>query len=317
MTATIATEIDVLDVEAAGPGARWETAVRDVSGPMTVQHRKRRGNATRLRSRDVGDLQLADWDCPPLQSVLSLGKDRAAERDVVVVVAGDWGDERLSFAGTDAALVNGTVVVATGGYDGDGFSVPERVRKRTLTLPRAALLAAGCDANIPGCVVVEQDRPLVGVLFTTLDQVWSRLLAMHPSEIEAARRALVALTVGIIRAETGSVTGRSALAALRAQIDNWITRNLRSGPIHIEDLAAAHNVSTRTIHRAFSLTGDTMTALVRARRMAAVREELVNSDMTIATIAHRWCYYDPSHLRREFHRCFGVSPSEYRESHGC
>jgi AraC-like DNA-binding protein len=195
--------------------------------------------------------------------------------------------------------------------------VPERVRKRTLTLPRAALLAAGCDANIPGCLVLEQDRPLVGVLFTTLDQVWSRLPAMHPSEIEATRRALVALTVGIIRAETGSVTGRSAVAALRAQIDNWITRNLRSGPIHIEDLAAAHNVSTRTIHRAFSLTGDTMTAVVRARRMAAVREELVNSNMTIATIAHRWCYYDPSHLRREFHRCFGVSPSEYRESHGC
>ena len=79
-------------------------------------------------------------------------------------------EERLPFGGTDTPLVNGTVVVATGGYDGDGVSVPERVRKRTLTLPRAALVAAGCDANIPGCVVVEQDRPLVGVLFTTLDR---------------------------------------------------------------------------------------------------------------------------------------------------
>ncbi|QYB00495.1 AraC family transcriptional regulator (plasmid) [Rhodococcus sp. USK10] len=317
MTATAPTEIEVLDFEAAGPRARWETAVRDVSGLMTVQHRTRRGNATRLRSRNVGDLQLADWDCPPLHSVLSLGKDRDAERDVVVVVAGDWGDERLSFAGTDPALVNGTVVVATGGYDGDGFAVPERVRKRTLTLPRAVLVAAGCDANIPGCLVLEQDRPLVGVLLRVLDEAWSRVPGMTTSEVEATRRALVALTAGIIRAETGSVTGRSAVAALRAQIDNWITRNLRSGPIHIEDLAAAHNVSTRTIHRAFSLTGDTMTAVVRARRLAAVREELVNSNMTIATIAHRWCYYDPSHLRREFHRCFGVSPSEYRESHGC
>jgi AraC family transcriptional activator of tynA and feaB len=317
MTATAATEIDVLDFEAIESGARWEAAVRDVLGPMTVRLLQRRSNAGRFRSREVGDLQFADWDCPPLEGVVSLGEARDAQRDVVVVLAGYGGEERLSFAGTDAALVNGTVVVATGGYDGDGFSVPERVRKRTLTLPRVVLLAAGCDANIPGCLVLEQDRPLVGVLLMVLDQVWSRLPAMHPSEIEATRRALVALTAGIIRAETGSFTDRSGLPALRAQIDNWITRNLRSGPIHIEDLAAAHNVSTRTIHRAFSLTGDTMTAVVRARRMAAVREELVNSNMTIATIAHRWCYYDPSHLRREFHRSFGVSPSEYRESHGC
>ena len=113
------------------------------------------------------------------------------------------------------------------------------------------------------------------------------------------------------------MTPRSGLPALRAQIDDWIDNNLRSGPIHVEALAAAHNVSARTIHRAFSLTGDTMTAVVRARRLAAVREDLVHTDMTIATIAHRWCYYDPSHLGREFRRHFGVSPSEYRESHGC
>ncbi|NMN98373.1 AraC family transcriptional regulator [Antrihabitans stalactiti] len=295
MTVTAATEIDVLDFVAAGSEDRWETAVRSGSGPTTVPHGTRRGNAIRLHAREIGDLQLADWDCPPLHNVLSLGNARDAEREVVVVVAGERREERPSF----------------------GVPVQKRVRKITLTLPRAALLAAGCDANVPGCLMLEQDRPLVGVLFTVLDQVSSGLPAMHPSEIEATRRALVALTAGIIRAETGSVTSRSALAALRAQIDNWITRNLRSGPIHIEDLAATHNVSTRTIHRAFSLTGDTMSAVVRARRMAAVREELVNSNMTIATIANRWCYYDASHLRREFHRCYGVSPSEYRESHGC
>jgi hypothetical protein len=33
MTATAATEIDVLDVEAARSGARWEAAVSDTLGP--------------------------------------------------------------------------------------------------------------------------------------------------------------------------------------------------------------------------------------------------------------------------------------------
>jgi len=178
-------------------------------------------------------------------------------------------------------------------------------------------VAAGCDANIPSCLVLEHDRPLVGVLLMVIDEVWSRVPAMNASEVEATRGTLVTLTAGVIRAGSGPVTPRSGLPALRAQIDDWIDNNLRSGPIHVETLAAAHNVSTRTVHRAFSLTGGTMTAVVRARRLAQVREDLVHTDMTIATIAHRWCYYDPSHLGREFRRHFGVSPSEYRESHGC
>jgi AraC-like DNA-binding protein len=51
--------------------------------------------------------------------------------------------------------------------------------------------------------------------------------------------------------------------------------------------------------------------------LAPVREDLVHTDMTIATIAHRWSYQDPSHLGWDFRRHVGVWPSEYGESHGC
>lgn len=318
MTATAATDIDVLGFEPAGSGTRWELAVSDVLGPVAVPMRQRWGDAARFRSRELGDLLLADWDCPPLDGVLSLGKARDEQRDVVVVLAGVAGEEWPSGARKAAALNRRLVAVAgDDGDDGDGFRLPERVVERTLTLPRTVLVAAGCDANIPACLVLEQDRPLVGVLAMVLDEVWSRLPAMSAWEVEATRGTLVTLTAGVIRAGSGSVTPRSGLPALRAQIDEWITNNLRSGPIRIEDLAAAHSVSARTVHRTFSLTGDTLTAVVRARRLAAVREDLVHTDMTIAKIAHRWCYYDASHLGREFRRYFGVSPSEYRDCHGC
>ena len=291
MTATATTGIDVLDFEAARSGARWEREVSDVLAPMGVDLRQRPSGAARLLSREVGDLQLAASDRPPSEGVLALDSPRDPQRDLVMVAIED--------------------------DHGDRLSLPERAVKRTLTLPRAVLVAAGCDANIPACLVLEQDRPLVGVLLMVVDEVWSRLPAMSAWDVEATRGALVTLTAAVIRAESGSVRPRSGLPALRAQIDDWITSNLRTGPIRMEDLAVAHSVSARTIHRAFSLTGDTMTAVVRARRLAAVREDLVHTDMTIAAIAHRWCYYDPSHLGREFRRHFGVSPSEYRESHGC
>jgi len=291
MSATATTEIDVLDFEVARSGARWERAAGDVLGPMGVPLRQGRGDAARIRSRAVGDLQLAAWDRAPSAGVLSLDKARDAQRDLVMVAIED--DE------------------------GGRFALSERVVKRTLTLPRAVLVAAGCDGNLPSCLVLEQDRPLVGVLLMIIEEVWSRLPAMSAWEVEATRGALVTLTAAAIRAESGSVTPRPGLPALRAQIEDWITNNLRSGPIRVEDLATAHSVSARTVHRAFSLTGDTMSAVLRARRLAAVREDLVHTDMTIATIAHRWSYYDPSHLGRDFRRHFGISPSEYRESHGC
>lgn len=287
MTATAATEIDVLDFEPTGPAALWERAVSDVREFVPVTNRQ--GTDEASRSREVGDLQLANGDCPLLEDMLSLGDRRETWRDVVVVLAGFRREEWPA----------------------------EHAVKRTLTLPRAVLVAAGCDANIPSYLVLEHDRPLVDVLLKVVDEVWSRVPAMNASEVEATRGALVTLTAGVIRAGGSPVTPRSGLPALRAQIDDWIDNNLRSGPIHVEALAAAHNVSARTIHRAFSSTGDTMTAVVRARRLAAVREDLVHTDMTIATIAHRWSYYDPSHLGREFRRHFGVSPSEYRENHGC
>lgn len=288
MTAIAATEADVLDFEPADSRVLWARAVRDLRGPVLTTIGQ--GHEVVSRSREVGDLRLANEDCPLVEDRLSASDPLATRRDVVVVLPERPREEWSA----------------------------EQAAKRTLTLPRAVLVAAGCDVNIPSWLVLEHNRPLVGVLLLVLDEVWSRVPAMNPSEVEAARGALVALTAGAIRAGSGlDETPRHGLLALRARIEEWIDKNLRSGPIHVEALAAAHCVSARTINRAFSLTGDTMTAVVRARRLAAAREDLVHTDLTIATIAHRWSYYDPSHLGREFRRHFGISPRDYRESHRC
>lgn len=105
------------------------------------------------------------------------------------------------------------------------------------------------------------------------------------------------------------------LPALRAQLGRTIADRLQDGPIRLEALATVHRVSTRTIHRAFALTGDTMKSVVRAQRLAAVRHDLINTNLTIARIAHRWNYYDASHLGREFRDVFGVSAGEYRQNY--
>lgn len=58
-----------------------------------------------------------------------------------------------------------------------------------------------------------------------------------------------------------------------------------------------------------------MKSVVRAQRVAAVRQDLLNTNLTIAAIAHRWNYYDASHLGREFRRVFEISAGEYRQNY--
>jgi len=315
MTVTAAPDLDLPGLGTTEREARWEDVVRKRLAPMALRVPRRNDDGGTFVSRDIGDLMVTDWDCPPLEGRVSRRAALDNERDSVVIFAGYGGSERLSFDDSDTTLRNGALLVVSSRVGGC-FTVPDRVSKRTLVLPRASVEAADSGTHTPSYLLLEPDRPLVRLFRTFLEQVWRQAPGMNASETEAARTALVALAAGVIRTRAASITERSALPALRAQLDKWITANLRKGPIQVEDLAATHNVSARTIHRAFAITGDTMTSVVRARRLAAVRDDVVNTNLTIAAIAYRWGYYDASHLGREFRRHFGASPGEYRQAHG-
>ena len=294
---------------------RWEQAMRERLCAMGIRLPSDDRGAGKVVSADLADLLLTDWDCPPMEGYLSTSTLRGKpERDVVVVMAGHGGEEILSFGGSESAFGSGALLITSSESAGrGGFIVKQRLRKRTLLVPRAALMAAGSGLKVHRSLALGPDRPLVSIFHTFLEKVWKELPETTATEAEAARMALVALIAGIVRSEGVGVSDQSALPALRAQLDRSIEERLKHGPVRLEDLAAAHRVSTRTIHRAFALTGDTMKSVVRAQRLAAVRQDLLNTNLTIARIAHRWNYYDASHLGKEFREVFGISAREYRQ----
>ncbi|NMN98370.1 AraC family transcriptional regulator [Antrihabitans stalactiti] len=294
----------------------WEQAMRERLCPMEIRLSREDCGPGKVQSADLADLLLTDWDCPAMDGYLPRNANGELDRDVVVVMAGYGGEERQSFGGTDTLFGQGALLITSGEGVGRGsFSVRRSLRKRTLVLPGPALRAAGSGLKMPKSLALGPDRPLVNIFHTFLDQVWTGLPNMIAAEREATRTAVIALIAGIIRSEGVDVNDQSTLPALRAQLDKSIAERLRQGPIRLEDLAADHCVSTRTIYRAFALTGDTMKSVVRAQRLAAVRQDLLDTNLTIERIAHRWHYYDASHLGREFREVFGLSAGEYRQSY--
>ena len=196
--------------------------------------------------------------------------------------------------------------------------IPGELTKRTVRIPLTALAPYDTGTGVPDFLCLETAaNPLARLTQDFLNGVDAQLAQMSAIDVEGARNALLALVAGMIRAQHGPDVGETDfLPFLRRQLENWIADHLTEGAIRVGDLAAAHNVAPRTVHRAFAATGDTMGAIVRSHRLAAARNDLVHTASSIAAIAHRWGFCDASHLGREFRREFSMSPGDYRAAHG-
>jgi AraC-like DNA-binding protein len=154
--------------------------------------------------------------------------------------------------------------------------------------------------------------PATRLLVSYLDTLSATLPALGSSAVAAARNATLELLVGALRVDGDVPSTSVAQPALRAAMDRYIERNLLGGAVTPNDIANAHGVSIRTVNRIFNATGQTVGEVIRVRRLARAREELTESDRSVATIAHRWGFSDTSHFSRTFKAQYGASPSEYR-----
>jgi AraC-like DNA-binding protein len=81
----------------------------------------------------------------------------------------------------------------------------------------------------------------------------------------------------------------------------------------LAEVAAAQHISPRTLIRRLKRDGTSFQAILDDVRQTLSRDYLMNSDMSIARIAWRLGYQDPSNFSRAFHRWHGQSPRSYRE----
>lgn len=95
--------------------------------------------------------------------------------------------------------------------------------------------------------------------------------------------------------------------------------------VHLGDLdltpdriAAAQNLSTRTLHRLFESDGFTISGWIRMRRLEHCRVELEGAgseDVPVSSIGARWGLWDAAHFSRLFKSSYGLSPRAYRATH--
>jgi AraC-like DNA-binding protein len=111
---------------------------------------------------------------------------------------------------------------------------------------------------------------------------------------------------------------RAALAeTLLTRIRTYVRQHLADPDLRPATIAAAHNISVRYLYKICASADLSLEQWIIGERLRCAREELLRPDThrrTIAMVARRWGFTDPTHFTRRFRGTYGLTPSEMRRT---
>ncbi|MEU9704458.1 helix-turn-helix domain-containing protein [Streptomyces sp. NPDC047981] len=300
----------------------WERRWEEVFSATHVDTRirltpGRPGRAFRasVRRVHVDDLALVDTRCDPCTGFRGSGQIQGSAADHVIVVFTRSGRETVAQGGDVKELRRGAGALWDSAR-ATRFQVVEPLVKRSLVIPRSALREVGGPRG-PVRGILDQAEPATRLLVDYLGVLADTVHELPPAAEASARDAalhLVSAALGTDHDQPGRLaSGGSVPSRLRrAAIVRWIDRNLTRPDLTPPVIARAHALSVRTLHRLFEESGESVAEVVRARRLARARAELITGEEPVSVIAARWGFADPSHFTRAFGAAYGTTPSHYR-----
>jgi AraC-like DNA-binding protein len=102
---------------------------------------------------------------------------------------------------------------------------------------------------------------------------------------------------------------------LASVVKSYVTQHLADPDLGAERIAQAMFISVRQVYKLWENEPSPLGQWIVECRLEAAREELTSPrgrNRTIAAIARRWGFADPTHFSRRFRQAYGVSPRECR-----
>ncbi|GGZ03406.1 helix-turn-helix domain-containing protein [Streptomyces poonensis] len=181
---------------------------------------------------------------------------------------------------------------------------------RAVGVPRSRL-AALTGRTVP----MDQGAPALAAAFVdTLATTGDRLPAPAGERLAGVGADLLAALVDELSppaAPDEPLDGNPLGAAVRG----YIEQHLGDPGLTPENIAAAHGVSVRYLHRVFETEQTTLMRYVQRRRVEECARELARrrrAAPTVSAVAHRWGFTNAAHFTRTFKTVYGLTPSEWR-----
>nr|BFD88254.1 helix-turn-helix domain-containing protein [Streptomyces sp. Xyl84] len=126
---------------------------------------------------------------------------------------------------------------------------------------------------------------------------------------------LVTATLAHFLELESGIPSDSRQRVLYMRITSFIERHLGDTALTASELAAAHHISVRSLHRLFQQHGVTVRSWIRNRRLERCRRDLADplkSHVPIQAIAARWGFPHAPDFTRAFRALHGITPSDFR-----
>jgi AraC-like DNA-binding protein len=300
----------------------WKCLLSDTFVPLEVSKPSDQADFRgRMRRSELGSLRLIEVTAEPHTAYRTAHLVRAAPADCYKLGLQLRGTSVLIQDGREALLRPGDFSL----YDTDrpytlAFSEPHR--SLVLVFPRDMLglppgkLATLTATRLPGEAggVATLIGPFLGQVVTLLDDVG------NTAGVRLAGNVLDLLSTVLAERLDATVPDPDlGHRALMVQITAYIEAQLADPELSPTQIAAAHHISLRQLHKLFHASGTTVSGWVRARRLERCGHDLRDtrwSSRPVGAIGARWGYPDPAHFSRLFKATFGVSPRDYR-NHWC
>ncbi len=176
-------------------------------------------------------------------------------------------------------------------------------------LPRRSLLQRCPGADQMTIRAINDSQPGVVPLRTMIEHAAATDFAkMRPGAAAQLGSTLLDLAAVALEFQIGDVEP-VAEHNLYSKVLAYIQRHYDDPDLHLDGLAAAHHVSSRTITRAFARRQRTAMGMVWQLRLEASQRALIEGrsrSVTEAAFSHG--FSDVSHFSRAFRRAFGCAP---------
>lgn len=309
------------DLPAAERFPFWLEAIRHTVAPHEIRSDHATGFRASLRTMQLGPVQLTVMSQQALEARRTRKLIRQSDPEHYHFGINVRGRVTMSQGGRTAEFAPGDLMV----YD---TSRPFH----TITDP-GDTLGTGLNLAFPRALLPLPENKVADLLVTRLPGrsgiggLLSRYLlqvARNPRQYRPSDTArLGTITLDLLAATFAQALDADDALPAEAHQDTLLTRihafidqHLADPTLTPETIAAAHHLSTRTLHRLFQTHDTAVAAWIRTRRLDRCRRDLADPilhEHSIQTIATRWGFTNPTHFSRIFKNAHGVSPRAYRQ----
>jgi AraC-like DNA-binding protein len=263
---------------------------------------------------DAGAIRACTLYCDPMVTQRHRSHANAEADEFYVIEMPQLSPVLISQRGRDAFVEPGNFTIVNGA-EAYLFENSEHLCLRTLRIPCRSL-----RSRLPGvddCVatLASANQPCTALFLDFAASYFKHAPAL-PTEINARiEQQLLDLLILALTDERSSRNETSVRSGHRLRAMRVIEQRFSDPALQPADVARTIGVSERYLQKIFSDNGETITAVIRSRRLTEAKRLLANrrqNRLSVTQIAMIVGFSDPAYFSRVFRQDAGLAPVDYQ-----